>query len=147
VKFLSDHLLITASDDNIINVKDVNQVSTNTLFYYFYFILTFFFVLLKDKTLFSFNLPNNSIPYTMAINRQNHIFSIGDLDGFVTSYHINQKGILQHFEAHAKAVVTLQYSLDGEDLMTSGQEGIVRQWIPYEKAICHRSILPSSQGY
>jgi WD40 repeat protein len=73
----------------------------------------------------------------------NRVVSAGDTDGNVFSFSIGTKDFLQKIHAHSATISSLAYSANGEELITGSFDGIIRQWIPIQSAVCIRSILPS----
>lgn len=67
---------------------------------------------------------------------------MGDNIGGVTSFHLHHSEVLQHFDAHGKGITTIQYSSDGSELATGGQDGIVRQWVSDPDPVCFQTIVP-----
>ena len=85
---------------------------------------------------------NEAYPYCVTVNPENHVITVGDTEGSVFSYHIAMKDSIQKFLAHSSCVVSVQYSHDGEELITGSHDGMVRQWIPLHKPLCTRTIIP-----
>lgn len=85
---------------------------------------------------------SEAYPYCIAMNPENHVITVGDTEGGMHSYHIGVRDCIQKFTAHSSCVVSLQYSPDGGELITGSHDGMIRQWIPLQKPLCTRTIIP-----
>lgn len=56
--------------------------------------------------------------------------SAGDADGQVALWDLPTRTLVRSFEAHVDGVNDLAWSHDGERLVTAGQDGRVRVWVP-----------------
>lgn len=57
-------------------------------------------------------------------------------------FHVNHATAFSPFEAQGKGVVSVQFNQSGEEMLTAGLDGIIRQWVAYEKPVCVASLIP-----
>lgn len=96
----------------------------------------------QNKTVLSYRMQK-AVPYSVIVHPFNHLITVGDTDGSVYSYHIGTKEAVQKIHAHASIVSSLCFTDDGEELLTGSYDGTIRQWIPLQRALCIRTIIPS----
>jgi WD40 repeat protein len=116
--FFNDNFLVSASDDGLVRLHDIEQ----------------------GKCLMSYRIPKG-FPYSLSLNPCNNAITVGDTEGFVTSYHLASKDVIQRFPAHASTIVSISYDDEGKELLTGSFDGTARQWIPVQKPLCVRSII------
>jgi WD40 repeat protein len=117
--WLSENLLVIAADDGTVKLYDVT----------------------KDKILCGYRLIKG-FPYCMDISRSNDCIVVGDTEGFSTSFHLSQKDSVNRWLAHAATVTDLSFSSSYNELLTSSHDGTIREWIPSQKPLCLRTIVP-----
>jgi WD40 repeat protein len=117
--WLSENLLVFAADDGTIKLYD----------------------LVKDKILCGYRLVKG-FPYCMDINRLNDCIVVGDTEGFSTSFHLSQKDSISKWLAHSATVTDLSFSTSYNELLTCSHDGTTREWIPSQKPLCLRTVVP-----
>jgi WD40 repeat protein len=97
---------------------------------------------MQNKLVRVFRLPNQSTPFCFTLHPLTSIITVGDVMGAVTSFHLHSDQVVHHFDAHGKGITAIQYSPDGQELITGSQDGIVRQWLPDPNPVCFQTIVP-----
>lgn len=143
VGWLNDSTLVTASDDGRVKIRSTEDVRL-CIFINCSELVCKSQRFCQDATtlLRTYRLPNRAIPFCFAINPHNHVITVGDSIGGVTSFHVNHSHALHHFDAHGKGVTAIAYSDDGHELVTGSKDGTLRQWIPDDEPVCFQSIIP-----
>jgi WD40 repeat protein len=97
---------------------------------------------IQNKTILTYR-TQKAVPYSVIVHPFNSLITVGDTDGNVLLYHIGTKEATQKIHAHSSIVSSLAFTQDGEELLTGSYDGVIRQWIPQQRALCIRSIIPS----
>jgi WD40 repeat protein len=118
--WIAENLIVAASDDGTVRVYDI----------------------VKAKALATYRTIK-AFPYTLDINRSNNSIVVGDTDGWVSTVHVSCKDFVNRFMAHASTVTSVRYNHEYNEITTSSYDGTSRQWIPIQKPLCLRSIIPN----
>lgn len=82
-----------------------------------------------------------SIAYSLSINPVNKVIQCGCVNGSVQLYHLSTKEPLGSILAQADSVVSVQSHPDGIELLTGGQEGLVRLWDSRNIGMCYQTVV------
>ena len=115
-----DRYLATASDDKSIKIWDVEMGKAVTTLH-----------------------GNKSFIYCLAVNPDTQMLLSGCHDGSIRLFHAPSRGCLMSFDAHAGAVVSVDYSPEsGRDFISGSHDGLVRIWDSVNYAACKTSFHP-----
>eukprot|EP01039_Chlorochromonas_danica_P009291 gene9290-10256_t len=127
--WLADHLVVTAADDGLIKLMDIE----------------------KEKCVTTFQNPHQqqqgavaAFPYCLAVHSQTNLLTAGYTDGSLASYHSCAKQSLARVLGHGACVTSVSYEQDGEEIVSSSHDGTVRQWMTSSSFHCIRTIVPAS---
>lgn len=84
---------------------------------------------------------HNTLPYSITINPYNKMILAGCANGSVNMYHLSTRDPVGSFLAQADAVVSIEVHADGTEILTGGQEGLVRLWDSSYIGMCYDTIV------
>ncbi len=103
-------------------------------------LISFSTLIPQNKVLSTFK-TGQSVVYSLAVNPVNKILLCGCVNGSVVLHHLSSRDAVGSFVAQADAVVSIEAHPEGAEILTGGQEGIVRVWDSANLGMCYESIV------
>ncbi|KAJ1420500.1 WD40-repeat-containing domain protein [Ochromonadaceae sp. CCMP2298] len=116
--WIDQHLLVTVSDDRLVKVWDLPQ----------------------GKVLTTFKAAQSMV-YSVCVDPANRCILCGCTDGSVIIHHLSLREPLASFVAQGDPVVSVGVHPLGGELLTAGQDGLVRLWDSGNVGMCTKTVV------